>query len=175
MRKLFLLILVIGLMSCSKPPVLKSIKTGHEGEGIPKLALLMPENLSYFNTEQLSLQKTNVFFYFSPTCPHCRVQMRTIVENMEIFKDVQFTILTIADVASTKPFIERYNLLRYPNIVVGIDTGFVFPRYFQSEAVPFTAIFGPGGRLDSAYVGSIGIEQFKTLTQHKSIAQLNRP
>lgn len=163
------------MSNCSSAPFIKSIKTGHEGESIPMLNLLMPGKSKYFHTKELPLNKTNVLFYFSPTCPHCRVQMRTIVDNMDVFKDVQFTILTIADVASTKPFINRYKLNDYPNVVVGIDTGFVFPKYFGSTVVPFTAIYSPGGHLDSTFVGSIGIDQFKSLFLHKSIAQSNRP
>ncbi|NLU94869.1 peroxiredoxin family protein [Chitinophaga sp. Ak27] len=171
MKQFTVFLVVLIFCSCSSAPLIKSIKTGHEGETIPKLNLLIPGKTEYFHTEQLPLGKTNVLFYFSPTCPHCRVQMRTIVSNMEKFKDVQFTILTIADVASTQPFIDRYRLKDFPNVVVGIDTGFVFPKYFGSAVVPFTAIYGPGGHLDSAYAGSIGLQQFKTLTQHKSIAQ----
>lgn len=171
MKQSIVLFIFIAISSCSSAPVIKSIKTGHEGESIPKINLLIPGESKYFHTGQLPLNKTNILFYFSPTCPHCRVQMRTIVSNMDKFKDVQFTILTIANVASTQPFIERYKLKDYSNVVVGIDTGFVFPKYFGSAVVPFTAVYSPGGHLDSAFAGSIGLQQFKALIQHKTIAQ----
>lgn len=174
MKQHIIFVLLVILSSCTTAPIVKSVKTGHEGEAFPKLNILMPGKNEYFNTANLPLNKTNVFFYFSPTCPHCRVQMRTIVDNMDKLKDVQFTILTIANVAFTEPFIDRYHLRDYSNVVVGIDTGFIFPKYFGSSVVPFTAIYNPGGHLNLAFAGSIGIQQLKALTQHKSFAQTIR-
>jgi len=171
-------ILVISLLmlvaACSKTSILQPIKTGHEGEGIPKLSLLLLGNKSFYSTADLPRGKTNVLFYFSPVCPHCRVQMRTIVDNMHRLKDVQFTILTIADYPSTRPFYDRYKLNRYSNVAIGIDTGYIFPNYFKIDKVPFLAIY-KNGVLKDAFIGSISFDQLNHEIQSNVIAQSNRP
>ena len=174
MFNLKLLIPLMLLVACAEAPIVKPVRTGHEGERVPKFSLLLMDRLHYYSSSDLPIDKTNIIFYFSPTCPHCRVQMRTIVENMDRLKDVQFTILTIADYASTLLFYERYKLSHFSNVKIGIDTGYIFPSFFKTDKVPFLAIY-KDGILKNAFIGSIGFAQLKNEIQYKAIAQSIRP
>lgn len=166
--------MVLIASSCTKYKEIKAVKTGREGTPIPQLNLLLADSSKYINTKDLVAGKTTVFFYFSPTCPHCRVLTRNIINHIADFKDTRFVVLTIANYKSTKDFYERYNLKRYPNIITGIDTGFVFPSYFKTQRVPFIAIYGTNKILENVFIGSMGPTQLYNITQKeadKKIAQ----
>lgn len=173
MFNLKILIPCLLFVACKQAPIIMSVKTGHEGEGMPKLSLLLMDKKSYYSTTSLPKGKTNVVFYFSPTCPYCRVQMRTIVSNMSEFKDIQFTAVTIANYEATKHFYERYNLSEFSNVVCGIDTGFVIPTYFQTNIVPLTAIYDKSGALQQVFSGGIGIKQLKEVLRLRTVLARN--
>ena len=108
---------------------------------------------SLFTTANIAAGKKVILFFYSPTCPHCRAQMREILKHIDQYKDLQLCVLTWSDFPAMKKFNTYFNLQKYPNIITGIDTGFVVPKIYGITAVPFMAAFDRDKRLKSAYLG----------------------
>jgi thiol-disulfide isomerase/thioredoxin len=133
-------------------PSPKPYKTGMEGKPLPPFAIQLLDSTSFVHSEDLSEGKNLVLFYFSPTCPYCRAQMRDMINNIERFKDKELCILTNADLKSIKGFSEYFKLNRLNNVIVGRDTGSVVLITYRQMRVPFTAFYDKNKKLKAAYI-----------------------
>src|SRR3954470_13725224 len=95
-----LLFIVITWIACQEEKPQQAYKTGMEGKPIPAFAIQLLDSTSFIQSDNIPGNKKLVLFYFSPTCPFCRAQMRDMVNNIERFKDEQLCILTNADLRS---------------------------------------------------------------------------
>ena len=148
----FILISAIWL-SCKEEKAQEAYKTGMEGKAIPAFAIQLLDSISYIHSKDIADNKKLVLFYFSPTCPYCRAQMRDMVNNIERFKDHQLCILTNADLKSIKAFADYFELRGLNNVIVGRDTGNIVTKTYQLMGVPFTAYFNENKVLKAAYAG----------------------
>jgi peroxiredoxin len=133
----------------------ESFVTGMENKPLVNFNVLLPDSTTYFNTSNLPAEKKVVLFYYSPTCPYCRAQMREMLNHIERYQNVQLCVVTNGDFKSMKEFNDYFKLQAVPNIITGVDTGSVFARNYQVLSVPFTATFDEQKRLKSAYAGRI--------------------
>jgi thiol-disulfide isomerase/thioredoxin len=154
MKQVIFCFLFTVVFSC-KEQTLKPWVTGMENKPIADFNILLPDSATYFNTTGLPAGRKTVLFYYSPTCPYCRAQMREIVNNIERYKDVQLLVITGADFKSMKGFNTYFKLENYPNVITGIDTGNVMVKVYQAYGVPFTAFFDQRKRMIAAYSGRI--------------------
>lgn len=143
--------------SCKEEKPQKAYKTGMEGKPLPAFSIQLLDSTSYIHSEEIPANKKMVLFFFSPTCPYCRAQMRDMVNNIEKFKEEQLYILTNADLKSTKAFAEYFKLNRLRNVIVGRDTGSVVLITYRQLKVPFTAYFDENKQLKAAYTGRMSI------------------
>jgi hypothetical protein len=139
--------------SCKDEKPQKAYKTGMEGKPLPAFAIQLLDSTSFIHSEDLPKDKSLVLFYFSPTCPYCRAQMRDMVNNIDRFKDKDLCILTNANLKSIKGFAEYFKLNRLSNVIVGRDTGSVVLITYRQMTVPFTAYFDKNKQLKVAYKG----------------------
>ncbi len=149
-----LLFMAVAWIACQdeKP---QAYKTGMEGKPLPAFAIQLLDSTSFIHSEDLPAGKNLVLFYFKPTCPYCRAQMRDMVNNMERFKDKELYILTNEDLKSTNGFARYFKLNRFNNVIVGRDTGSVVLKTYRLRAVPFTAYFDKNKQLKALYPGRI--------------------
>jgi peroxiredoxin len=129
----------------------QAYKTGMEGKPIPSFVIQLLDSSSFIHSEEIADDKKFVLFYFSPTCPYCRSQMRDMVNNIEKFKDEQLYILTNADLKSIKAFADYFKLNKLNNVIVGRDTGNVVLSTYRLVTVPFTAFYDKNKLLKVAY------------------------
>jgi len=139
--------------SCKEEKSQKPYKTGMEGKPLPPFAIQLLDSTSFIHSEDLPKDKSLLLFYFSPTCPYCRAQMRDMVNNIDRFKDKYLCILTNTDLKSIKRFAEYFKLNRLSNVIVGRDTGSVVLITYRQTNVPFTAYFDKNKQLKVAYTG----------------------
>ncbi|NLR81425.1 TlpA family protein disulfide reductase [Chitinophaga eiseniae] len=141
------------------------VKTGHEGEKLPSFALLLSDSLTYINTSDSPFNKPTVFFYFSPDCPFCRREMTEIIKGMDRLKDVQFYLITPLSFRGMREFYHEFSVNRFPNIVVGLDYKFGFSHYFNTQNVPYIAVYPANRKLSAAFLGEVGIDQIIDLAE----------
>lgn len=156
MRFIQLAMLVsIFVTACRQNESTKPYITGMEGKPLPEFAIQLLDSVSYLHSKDIPGGKKLIVFYYSPTCPFCRAQMRDMTNNMEKFKDEQLYVLTDADLSSIKNFASYFDLEKYQNVVIGRDTGSVIQQKYALMSVPFTASFDKDRSLKIAYVGRI--------------------
>src|SRR5882724_10442606 len=94
MRKLLVFILLFSLAAAGCHSFPEPPKTGFEGKPMPDVKLGMVDSVQYFNTKDIPNGQPTVLFYFSPTCPYCRAQLKEMTENMDELKDTKVYIIT---------------------------------------------------------------------------------
>ncbi|AEW01009.1 hypothetical protein A4D02_13715 [Niastella koreensis] len=147
-----LIICIVGL-ACREKNEQEVYKTGMEGQPIPSFAIQLLDSASFLKSDQIFDNKNLILFYFSPTCPYCRAQMRDMVSNIERLKDKELCVLSNADLTSIKTFVEYFKLRKLNNVIVGRDTGSVVLSTYRLTGLPFTAYFDNNKQLKKAYLG----------------------
>lgn len=138
----------------------QQIKKGAIGKPMPTFTIQLLDGTSYLRSAEIPVDKNIVLFYFKPTCPFCRAQMRDMVNNMEKFKDEQLYILTNEDLKSAKAFADYFKLNLFNNVIVGRDTGSIVLNTYRLIGLPFTAWFDKNKQLKTAYMGRMSSDLF---------------
>ena len=151
------LALLVGvfLTACKQQEATKPYVTGMEGKPLPEFTIQLLDSVSYLHSKDIPDGKKLIVFYYSPTCPYCRAQMRDMTNNMEKFENEQLYVLTDANLSSIKDFAQYFDLGNYKNVTIGRDTGTVILRKYGLMSVPFTAFFDKNKNLKVAYTGRI--------------------
>lgn len=133
-------------------------KTGKEGQEMPDFAILLA-NKTILHTRDIAMGKPIVLFYFSPFCHFCNKLTKDILGDIEQFSDVQFLFVTSYSQDQLEEFKKSYNLAKYPNITIGVDTAHFIHNYFPANGVPYTAIYNKNKILNKTFLGSLSTGQ----------------
>ncbi|WP_217602353.1 redoxin domain-containing protein [Chitinophaga sp. GbtcB8] len=163
LENLLLAMVLIATYSCTNK---EAIKTGMEGKELPAFELLLADSVTHFNTANSPVSKPVVLFYFSPYCPYCRAQMGDIAQKMDKLKNIQFYMFTSFPFSDMKHFYEEYKVRQYPNIQMGLDLKNFFPNYFETQVVPYTAIYGKDRKLRKVFIGQVYSSQIKAVAEN---------
>lgn len=169
MKRIILIILIaIPFLSYSQaknydtlPPYLKT-KT------IPNFSILDCHTTTdsiWINNSSLPKGKPVVFIYFSPECSHCEYETEEIKRHMDSLKNATFVFVSYHPIEKIKAFFDKYNLDKYPNIVMGRDPKYFIPSFFRVEFTPFVAIYTPQGNFVKAYKQGADITELISLVQ----------
>lgn len=140
---------------------IKPERTNNDGQLLPSFDILLPDSATYVNIGSVPPGSPTILFYYGPQCPFCQAEMKEIINNMSQLEDFQFYIFTSSPFSEMKSFYEQFQLSKYSNVKMGIDYSFFFGRYFRTESIPFTAIYGKDRRLKGAFIGSMSYEQIR--------------
>ena len=154
-------LVVVCISGCyGRTPV---ITTGLEGKSMPSFELLLLDSTTHFNTFSIPQGKPVVFFSFATWCPYCKAQLKDLISEIENLKDIQFLMLTTSKYSELKLFYEHYKIYDYSNIIMGIDQSYFFAGYFNTNAVPFFAIYGKDRKLKQVLKGQSSINLIKEI------------
>jgi len=103
----------VFITACKQNETDKPYKTGMEGKPLPEFAIQLLDSVSFLHSKDIPDGKKLIIFYYSPTCPFCRAQMRDMINNMVKFKDEQLYVLTDASLSSIKIFVKYFDLEKY--------------------------------------------------------------
>ncbi len=160
MKKLFLLLLVLaafsGLQAQQDTPVDPPYK--RFPKNIP-LRLLLTDSTTYFTGDDLDKKKAVMIMLFSPDCDHCKHETESIIEHIGSFSKVQIVMSTTQPFEKMVEFYNKYDLRRFPNIVVGKDTKYMLPSYYDIKNLPFLAFYNKKKELISGFEGALPIEK----------------
>jgi len=73
-----LMFISVAFASCREEKVQEPYKTGMEGKPLPAFAIQLLDSVSYLHSENIPDGKKLILFYYSPTCPYCRAQIRVV-------------------------------------------------------------------------------------------------
>ena len=154
------LFLLAGLAACNSNNPAQP-KTGLEGNILPTTKVLLSDSLTRLNTASIPAGRPIVVFLYNPHCPYCRAQMGEIASDMKDFARVRFYLLTNAPFADMQGFYKDFELQKYQNVVVGIDSSAFFSNYFKAQYVPYMAVYDSQKRLKRVFVGKSNIGDLK--------------
>jgi thioredoxin-related protein len=159
MKKWLLLITALGLSMVSDCQV-DSIQPPYKRfPDLPPLKLLLTDSSSYFTKNDFKKKSEVLLILFNPECDHCQHETEEIIKQIDHFKNVQIVMATTMPFEMMKSFVEKYELSKYKNIVVGQDQKYFLIPYYAVSNLPFLAFYNKKGTLISVFEGSMPIEK----------------
>lgn len=105
-----------------------------------------------FTKANLPAGKPVLIFIFSPTCAHCAMETKEIIENMATLKKLSIVYASIStDKQQIAEFVLETGIDAYPNIYLGIDTNLKLASFFRPTVTPFAAVYNSKHQLIQAF------------------------
>ncbi len=108
---------------------------------------------TYLNTKNIKTGKPSVFFIFSAYCPHCKSQLLSMLDNMDKLNETQIYMIAQEPLSAIREYYKNANLVKFPNIKMGIDTSGFLGEYMHVKGIPYLALFDKEKKLLKAYLG----------------------
>jgi hypothetical protein len=102
---------------------------------------IMRSDSTYITKASLKQDKHTIVMLFSPDCEHCQHQTEEIIKHIDELKEVQIIMTTYQPMDNMKRFCEKYELAKYPNILVGRDIYYFFGPFYKIRSIPFLAFY----------------------------------
>jgi thiol-disulfide isomerase/thioredoxin len=125
----------------------------------PPAKILLPDSSSYFAKTDLNKKSSVIVMVFNPGCEHCQHETEAILKHIDDLKKVQIVMATMVSFGEMIAFRKRYNLDKYPNIVIGQDVHYFLPGFYNMRSLPFLAFYNKKKELISVFEGSMPIEK----------------
>ncbi|MBS4043578.1 MAG: hypothetical protein KGZ59_07160 [Chitinophagaceae bacterium] len=143
--KLLIILLVFPLIAHLQPSKDKDAPY-FKHQSYPDIKLILTDSTTIFNKENLPKDKTVALIFFSPDCEHCQHTAQEIVQKMDSLQNIVMvwngpSYIPLTD---TKTFYEKYELNKYPNIIMGKEVAYFMPIFYRIEITPYAAIYKNG-------------------------------
>ena len=124
----------------------------------PPFTLLMSDSSSVMVNEKLPKKQPVLLILFNPDCEHCQHETEEITKRIEEFSKIQIVMATPVTVPIMNAFIDKYQLSKYKNIMVGQDHKMMMPTFFMIRNMPFLAFYNAKKELIETFSGSMPID-----------------
>ncbi len=146
MKYKFLLILLVVPFVAHLQPSKDKDAPYFKNHSYPDIKLLLTDSTTIFTKNNLPKDKTVAFIFFSPDCEHCQHTAKELVTKMDSLQNIIMvwngpSYLPLTD---TKAFYEKYELNKYPNIIMGKEMAYFMPIFYRIEITPYAAIYKNG-------------------------------
>jgi len=158
MIKYFLLLLLILTSSISKAQEDSSL-IYKRFPIVPSFKLINVADSSIFTKNNLKKKKATIIIMFSPDCEHCQAETKELTEKIELFKKVQIVMASPLDFKYLQAFYKEYNIVNYPNIIIGRDPSYFLGTFYKVRSFPSIFVYDKKGNLVNSFIGSTPIEQ----------------
>lgn len=153
-------ILLIGALLLIKCTDKKSLDSVPLGTSMPNFKLTLLDS-TQLNSQNIPMGKSTLLFYFGTNCPYSHAQMKSVINNIDLLKNVQLYIFTANTLDEMKIFAKKYELSKYPTITPGLDFNYLFNDFFKTQTVPYIAAFDKQKKLLKTFVGNTDISKIK--------------
>lgn len=124
----------------------------------PPVKLLLPDS-STFTKDILPKKQPVLLIVFSPMCEHCQHETEELIKNIDKFEKITIVMATMMPFDSMMNFRNHYSLAKYKNIIVGQDTKFFLPPYYDIHNLPFLAFYDKKGNFISIFEGNLPMDK----------------
>ncbi len=119
---------------------------------MPDFKIMRTDN-SWFTKAQLPKNDFTVIIYFAPDCGHCQHEMKEIIKDIDKFNKVNFVWVSFKSMPEITEFYVKYNISKYPNMVMGRDLDYKLPSFYRVKFTPFVAVYDKKGLFIKAFEG----------------------
>ncbi|MCO6498447.1 MAG: thioredoxin family protein [Chitinophagaceae bacterium] len=126
---------------------------------IPAFMVYKAPDSTVFTRENLKRKGPVMFFVFSPECGHCQSATEMMIKNMSALRHTEIVMVTYLPYDEMMAFYKKYQLNRFPNIVVARDASFFFPTFFKLKNFPSYYIYDRKGKFKQFYEGDVDINK----------------
>ena len=127
---------------------------------------------SWFSKDNLPSNRPVVIIYFSPECSHCHHEMKELMKNIDSLKNAFFVMASYHPLDSIKGFETKYNTNSLQNFVIGRDTKYFLPVYYDIKFTPFMAVYDNQRNFVKAYDMGANMQELIKLINTKPIENL---
>ena len=111
-----------------------------------------------FTKAKMQKNMPSILMFFSPGCDHCIIQTEGMLKRMKDLNKYQILLVTIQPIEELQAFDKKYQIKKYPNIVTGRDTRYVFPPFYEIQNFPYLAFYDNQGKLLSTFEGNMSVD-----------------
>lgn len=115
-------------------------KIAKQLQNIPKFELKTLDNISFSNAD-LKQNTSTIFIYFNSDCDFCHHEAKSISQNLNKFKNIQFIFVSFEEAEAIKKFAELYKLYNQEKIVFLEDKKAEFSTQFDVNSIPYILIY----------------------------------
>jgi thiol-disulfide isomerase/thioredoxin len=155
---IIVLISVLGLLSYLGFNVISKVK---EKNQIAKQLEIIPEfeflTLAQqpFNKADLKPNTNTIFIYFNSDCDFCQHEAKSISDNLESFKNVQFIFVSSEPISTIIGFSEQHNMNKHQNVTFLYDNFDTFSSRFDANSIPYILIYNKKQKLIKKHKGQL--------------------
>ena len=84
---------------------------------------------------------------------------------MDSLQNAMFVFVSYHPIEKIKAFYDKYDLGKYPNVIMGRDPKYYIPSFFRVEFTPFVAVYTPTGNFAKAYKQGANMTELIGLVQ----------
>lgn len=133
---------------------------------LPAYQLLRTDS-TWVKSSELPTYPYTLFVYFSPDCSHCQFEAEALNTKMDSLKNVLLVWASYRDWKDIKAFYEKYQLARFPNVVMGRDPDYTLPSFFKVRFTPFVALYDKNKKFVKAWESGIAMAELLQIVQEK--------
>ncbi len=103
--------------------------------------------------------RPTIIMFFSPTCNHCQEQVKDFKKYYDQLKEYQFVMACYTKPEELSTFVQDYELSGYNNFLMGIDTKYILPPFYDIKSLPFIALYDKKGNLLTTKEGNMKVDE----------------
>ncbi len=120
---------------------------------IPPFRILQTDSSTWYTKANLPRKKPLIIVYFSPTCGHCQLETKDMVDSMNLLEKATIVFVSTHPIYELKPFEEKYELTKFKNVHIGREVKYFIPSFFRVKYTPYVAIYNSKGQFVKSFEG----------------------
>jgi thioredoxin-related protein len=125
---------------------------------LPFFKIMLTDSSSFYKSN-LKRKHSTLIVFFSPDCEHCKKFTELLLTKTGDFKKTQIIMVSALPLNFIKDFYTRYQIEKYPSIIMGKDALYFFATYYQAHYMPFVAAYNKKGELIKGWDGGTRIDE----------------
>lgn len=134
---------------------------------VPPFQLLALDSTGTITKADLKKNHPVMIIYFNTDCDHCHQQTQDLLKNMDKLKNVQIVLASYEPLHIISAYADKNEFTKYPNILIGRDTKYFLPPFYNVAFTPFVAIYDKKGNLVKGNEGNLKPNVFLKLLKEQ--------
>jgi hypothetical protein len=137
------------LCACKTDPLAK----------FPAFKFRLSDSTTIVDSKDIPTDKPIVFISFEADCTGCQQITDSLLQNINVVKNVRFYFLTMENFSKVKLWKNHYHFERYPNITIGQDYQRIAYYHFKVRGTPYIALYNTKKDLAGIYDGKPNVTE----------------